>query len=348
MLAPPVGQHQLPYWILGPTLSCAISTNMRHHASVLNIVLRDPPRIIPRVLHLHHCTRVYMIPRITPRVLHLHHCTRVYIIQYWYPSHMYMIPKITPRVLHLHHCTRVYMIPKITPRVLHLHHCTRVYLIHCWYAPHMYMIPRITPRVLHLHHCTRVYLIQWWYPTHMYMIPRITPRVLHLHHCTRVYLIQCWYPPHMYNHLMTRFTGASCRIVRSCSFCSDISTDSHWVLCPFYRCLCYGSYTLHGTGTETVKQWVSVLCYIMYTLHRHRDRYMEPLSLPANKVCDGYVLHLSVCSPGGSAFRGSASGWSVSGGQHPTGMHSCFPLCPSRSPSLSLTLSRSHVVCLSH
>ena len=85
------------------------------------------------------------------------------------------------------------------------------------------MIPRITPRVLHLHHCTRVY-----------MIPRITPRVLLFHHCTRVYLIQCWYPPHMYSHLMTRFTGAYCRIVRRCSFCSDINTDSHWVLCPFH------------------------------------------------------------------------------------------------------------------
>ena len=31
----------------------------------------------------------------------------------------------------------------------------------------------------------------------------------------------------------------------------------------------YGSFTLHGTG------WVSILCYVQYTLHR--DRYMEQL-----------------------------------------------------------------------
>ena len=38
----------------------------------------------------------------------------------------------------------------------------------------------------------------------------------------------------------------------------------------------HGSYILHGTGTG--KSRVSVLCYVLYTLHRGRDRYMEPLS----------------------------------------------------------------------
>ena len=49
---------------------------------------------------------------------------------------------------------------------------------------------------------------------------------------------------------------------------------------PFPCSVTNGSFILHGTGTETetVKQWVSVLCYVLYTLHRDRDRYMEPLS----------------------------------------------------------------------
>ena len=41
----------------------------------------------------------------------------------------------------------------------------------------------------------------------------------------------------------------------------------------------YGSFTLHGTGTGTGtgKRWISVLRYVLYTLHRDRDRDMEPL-----------------------------------------------------------------------
>ena len=71
-----------PTEIPDPILSCAFSTNMRRHASVSFIVLHDPPQDHPKsaTVHLHHCTRVYMIPRITPRVLHLHYCTRVYMI----------------------------------------------------------------------------------------------------------------------------------------------------------------------------------------------------------------------------------------------------------------------------
>ena len=41
----------------------------------------------------------------------------------------------------------------------------------------------------------------------------------------------------------------------------------------------YGSYILHGTETETGtgKQYVSKLRYVLYTLHRGRDRYVDPL-----------------------------------------------------------------------
>ena len=39
----------------------------------------------------------------------------------------------------------------------------------------------------------------------------------------------------------------------------------------------YGSFTLHGAGTGTGKRWVSVLRYVLYTLHRDRDRYKETL-----------------------------------------------------------------------
>ena len=39
----------------------------------------------------------------------------------------------------------------------------------------------------------------------------------------------------------------------------------------------YGSFTLHGTRTGTGKWWVSILCYVLYTLHRNRDKNREPL-----------------------------------------------------------------------
>ena len=32
-----------------------------------------------------------------------------------------------------------------------------------------------------------------------------------------------------------------------------------------------------GTGTGTGKRWVSVWRYVLYTIHRDRGRYMEPL-----------------------------------------------------------------------
>ena len=49
----------------------------------------------------------------------------------------------------------------------------------------------------------------------------------------------------------------------------------HWEL-PISRNT-YSSYTLHtiGAGTGTRTRWVSILPYVLYTLHR--DRYMEPL-----------------------------------------------------------------------
>ena len=57
-----------------------------------------------------------------------------------------------------------------------------------------------------------------------------------------------------------------------------------------------GSFTLHGTGTGigTDKQWVSLLCYVMYTLHSDRDRDREPLLPPANEVW-GKVIFSVAC-----------------------------------------------------
>ena len=39
----------------------------------------------------------------------------------------------------------------------------------------------------------------------------------------------------------------------------------------------YGSFTLHRTGTETKKRWVSILCHALHTPHSSRDRDREPL-----------------------------------------------------------------------
>ena len=54
------------------------------------------------------------------------------------------------------------------------------------------------------------------------------------------------------------------------------------------------------------------------------------------------------CMAGGCAWQGECVGEMATavGGIHPTGMHSCFLLYPSRS--LSLSRFRSHAVCMSH
>ena len=158
------------------------------------------------------------------------------------------------------------------------------------------------------------------------------------------------------------------------------------------------------------ERWVSILHYVLYILHRDRNR--EAFLPPANEVWGKVIcLHLfvilftgkvpgprgcllpggggapaprgrclllgGVCSrgsapggcllPGGSApvgvpaprgvcsWRGGAcsrgGAWwrpprttTAAGGTHPTAVHSCFLLCPSRS----LSCSRSRAVCMSH
>ena len=49
--------------------------------------------------------------------------------------------------------------------------------------------------------------------------------------------------------------------------------------CRLNRGVAYSSFTLHRTRTPTGtrKWWVSALCYVLYTLHRDRDRHREPL-----------------------------------------------------------------------
>ena len=61
-----------------------------------------------------------------------------------------------------------------------------------------------------------------------------------------------------------------------------------------------GSFTLHwtGTGIGTRKQWVSILCIVLYTLHRDRDReplfsivsvpVPVPVPVPVRAVCMSY------------------------------------------------------------
>ena len=74
-------------------------------------------------------------------------------------------------------------------------------------------------------------------------------------------------------------------------------------------------------GTGTGKQWVTILRYVLYTLHKDRDRHGKPLLPPAiwGKVI---FLHLSVIlftggvpGPGGSAPGGCL----VPGGSAPGG-----------------------------
>ena len=111
--------------------------------------------------------------------------------------------------------------------------------------------------------------------------------------------------------------------------------------------LYYAIYCSHYTGTRTGtgKWWVPVLCYILFTLHRDRDRDWEMMGSyimlytvhttqgqgqgPGN---DGFLYYAIYCSH----YTGTGTG---------TGNH-CFLLYSSRSRSLSRSQSRA--VWMSH
>ena len=133
-----------------------------------------------------------------------------------------------------------------------------------------------------------------------------------------------------------------------------------------------GLFTLHGTGNGTGngQWWVSILLYVLYTPHSDR----EPLLSPANEVWGKVIfLHLFVIlftggglpqcmlayhtptgtmhhhpprdhapprtmHPSGAEHAGRYG--QRAAGTHPTGMQSCFLLCPSQSLSLSRSRSR--------
>ena len=63
-----------------------------------------------------------------------------------------------------------------------------------------------------------------------------------------------------------------------------------------YKIRPYGWDTLHGigTGTETGKRWVSILRYVLYTLHGDKDRDREPL-LPSATVIAERLFYTPVC-----------------------------------------------------
>ena len=120
-----------------------------------------------------------------------------------------------------------------------------------------------------------------------------------------------------------------------------------------------------------------MLCTVLYTPHRDRDRYKEPLLPSINEVAEMLCFYtcLPFC-PWGCLPRGCTGPWSrgciqtqsqaqgvyrprgcipacteadtsqqtatAADGTHPTGMHSCFLLWPSHS------LFRSRALCMSH
>ena len=69
----------------------------------------------------------------------------------------------------------------------------------------------------------------------------------------------------------------------------------------------YGSFTLHGIGTGTRRWWVSILRYVLYTLHRDRDRHTEslfsivsmPFPIPVPVPCSVYepLAYFFFCHP---------------------------------------------------
>ena len=93
---------------------------------------------------------------------------------------------------------------------------------------------------------------------------------------------------------------------------------------------CNGSFTRHRTrtGTGTGKRWVSILRYVLYTLHRDRDR--EPLLPPANEVW-GKAMFLHLCvipfTGGGGSLSQHASQVTWQGGLCPGGFSVQAGLC---------------------
>ena len=91
--------------------------------------------------------------------------------------------------------------------------------------------------------------------------PQLLLRTVNIPHITVSYILTVSTQYHI-THLFPVHVGLSLSQMRPV-----------WILPTRYR----PKWLIYGTGTGTGKWWVSILCYVLDTLHKYRVRYMESL-----------------------------------------------------------------------